>query len=117
MYSSVKRLCCLLPSIWAIIIVLNFYCLTWAQSVEPNSQKDKTAISTENKETTGSPSDIPPKEISKDPAKVDQVGQKVGQQIDDITQQASSRIGSWINAKVFAGITWFKLIICLLLLF
>jgi len=37
--------------------------------------------------------------------------------MDNFTQQASSRIGGWINAKVFAGITWLKLILSLFLLF
>ncbi len=117
MYSFVKRLCSILLSISVILIILNFYWPTWAQSVQPNSQKDKAATSTENKTNTESSSDLAAKEIPKEPKKVDQVGQKVGQQIDDITQQASSRIGPWINAKVFAGITWLKLILCLLLLF
>jgi MscS family membrane protein len=117
MYSFVKRLCSILFSISVILIILNFYWPTWAQSVQPNSQKDKAATSTENKTNTESSSDLAAKEIPKEPKKVDQVGQKVGQQIDDITQQASSRIGPWINAKVFAGITWLKLILCLLLLF
>ena len=117
MYIYQKRLYSILFSISIMLFVLNFYGLTWSQSLEPNSQKDKAAAATENKATTESPSELTTKELPKEPKKVDQVGQKVGEQIDDITKQASSRIGSWINAKIFAGITWFKLIICLLLLF
>ena len=117
MCSSVKRLCRILLSISLIFVMLNICRPTWAQIVEPNFQKDKTNTSTETKTNTESPSDLTSKEIPNEPKKVDQVGQRVGQQIDDITQQASSRIGSWINATVFAGITWFKLILCLFLLF
>lgn len=79
--------------------------------------KDQTAISIGKKTNTESPSESPADQISKEPDRIDQVGEKVGQQIDDITQRASSRIGSWINAEVFSGITWFKLILCLFLLF
>ena len=117
MNSSVKRLYSLLLSISVILILLNFYWPIWAQSSEPNSQKDKTATSTENIINTESSPDLAAKETPKEPKKVDQVGEKVGQQIDDITQQATSRMGPWINAKVFSGITWFKLILCLFLLF
>jgi MscS family membrane protein len=115
MNAFVKKLCTLLLSISVILILLNFYRPTWAQSVALNSQKDKTATAAENK--TEASSDLAAKETPKDPKKVDLVGKKVGQQIDDITQQATSRIGPWINAKLFAGITWFKLILCLFLLF
>ena len=113
MYIHQKRLYSILFLILIILFVLNFYGLTWSQSSEPNLQKDKIAAATENKATTESQSELTTKELPKEPKKVDQVGQKVGEQIDDITLQASARIGSWINAKVFAGITWFKLIICL----
>ena len=117
MYLPLIRPCRILLFISVILIILNFYWPTWAQSVEPNSQKDKTATFTENKTNAESSSGLAAKEIPKETKKVDQVGRKVGQQIDDITQQATSRIGPWINAKVFSGITWFKLILCLFLLF
>ncbi len=114
---TVKRLCCISLPILVIFSVINFSCPTWAQSTGSNTNKVKTATSSENRSNTESPSDLTTKEIPKDPKKVDQVGQKVGQQIDDFTQRASSRIGGWINAKVIAGITWLKLILSLLLLF
>jgi MscS family membrane protein len=114
MNPTVKRLWSILLPILAVLLVINVYLPTWAQSVESNSEKDEIATSIENKTNTESPSDENIPEQSK---MVDQTGDKVGQQIDKFTQQASSRIGSWINAKVFAGITWLKLIVCLLLLF
>lgn len=117
MRSTVKRLCSILFCISVICLILSFYWPIWAQSVESNSQKDKTATSTENKSNTESPSELPEKEIPKQPTKIDLTGEKVGQQIDIFTQQASSRIGGWINEKVFAGITWIKLILSLFLLF
>jgi MscS family membrane protein len=117
MYSNVKRLCSLSLLILVIHIVLSFYWPTWAQSAEPDFQKDQTTNSVEKNTNTESPSESPADQISKKPDKIDQVGEKVGQQIDGITQQASSRIGPWINAEVFSGISWFKLILCLFLLF
>jgi len=117
MCSNAKRLCSILLSISVICLILNFYWPTWAQNFEPNSQKGKTATSIENKTNTESPSDLPEKEIPKEPKKIDQVGEKVGHQIDDFTQKASSRIGAWINSKAFYGITWLKLILSFLLLF
>jgi len=117
MCPTVKRLCSILLSISVICLILNFYWPIWAQSVESNSQKDKTATSIENKTNTESPSDLPAKEIPKKPKKIDQVGEKVGHQIDDFTQKASSRIGAWINLKAIYGITWLKLVLSFLLLF
>ena len=114
---TVKRLCCISLPILVIFLVLNFYLPTRAQGIESNTEKVETATSTENKSNTQSPSDRPAKEIPKQPTKVDLAGKKVGQQIDNLTQQASSRLGDWINAEVFAGITWIKLILSLLLLF
>ena len=114
---TVKRLCCISLPILVFFLVLNFYLPTGAQGIESNTEKVETATSTENKSNTESPSELPAKEIPKQPTKVDLAGEKVGQQIDNFAQQASSRIGSWINAKVFAGITWLKLILSLFLLF
>ena len=117
MNAFVKKLCTLLLSFSLVLILLICYRPTWAQSDEHNTQKDNATTSSENKTNSELPSDPAAKETTKDPKKVDRVGKKVGQQIDDLTRQATSRIGTWINAKVFAGITWFKLILCLFLLF
>ncbi len=112
---TVKRLCCISLPILVIFLVLNFYLPTRAQGIESNTKKVETATPTEKKSNTQSPSDRP--EIPEQPTTVDLAGEKVGQQIDNFTQQASTRLGGWINAKVFAGITWIKLILSFLLLF
>ncbi len=114
---TVKRLCCISFPILVIFLVLTFYLPARGQSVESNTKKVQTTTSAETKSKTESPSDLPAKEIPEEPTKVDVAGEKVGQQIDNFTQQASSRIGGWIDAKAFAGITWLKLILSLLLLF
>jgi MscS family membrane protein len=89
----------------------------WAQSVESPSGKNKTAPAAENITNIESESDLLSNENSTDPNRVDQVGEKIGKQVDDLTQKTSSRFGAWINTKVFYGISWLKLIGCFLLLF
>ena len=49
--------------------------------------------------------------------KIDQAGETVGKKIDNFTEAASEKVGHWINAKIFGGITWLKLIISFILLF
>ena len=114
---NVKRLYCISLPFLVFFLVLTFYKPTRAKSVESNTEKVDTTTSAENKSNTESSLDLSANEIPQQSSKFDLTGDEVGQQIDKFTQQASSRIGSWINAKVFAGITWFKLIVCLLLLF
>ena len=117
MYSPLKRLCSITFPILVIFLFFNFCLPIWAQSGESNSEKAEKASSAENKTNTESPSGLAANEIPKEPKKIDEVGEKVGHEIDDFSQKASSRIGAWINTKVFYGITWLKLILCLLLLF
>jgi MscS family membrane protein len=114
---TVKRLFCISRPLLVIFLILIFHLPTWAQSVGSNTEKIEKATSTENKSNTESPSDLPAKEIPEQPTKFDLAGEKVGQQLDYFTSRASSRIGGWINAKVFAGISWLKLILSLFLLF
>lgn len=114
---TVKRCCCISLPILVIFAFIIFSCPTWAQRTESNTEKVEKAASSENRSNTESPSELTNKEVPIEPKKVDEVGHKVGQQIDDITRQASSRVGSWINAKIFAEITWLKLILSLLMLF
>lgn len=117
MYCPVKRPSSISLPVLVIFLLLNFCLPIWAQSVEPNSVKGEIATSTENKTNTVTLSNRTAKKIPKEPEMVDRVGEKVGHQIDDLTQKASSQIGAWINTKAFYGITWFKLILCFLLLF
>lgn len=51
------------------------------------------------------------------PKTLDRAGEKISDGIDRFGQTAASQFGGWINAEVFAGITWLKLLFCLLLLF
>jgi MscS family membrane protein len=114
---SLKRLNRNLLFISVVLLGLNFYGLTWSQSVASDSQQDKTAASSENKATNEASSEPTTQGAPEESKTVDKIGEKVGQQIDDITQQASSQIGSLTSARVFFGITWLKLILCLGMLF
>jgi MscS family membrane protein len=117
MYSPVKRLCSLPIHVLVIVLLLNFCLPIWAQRVEFNSEKVEIAASSENKTNTESPSGLAANEIPEEPKKIDEVGEKVGQEIDDFSQKASLRVGAWVNTKTFYGITWLKLILCFLMLF
>lgn len=48
---------------------------------------------------------------------LERTGEKISSGIDRFGKQAESHFGAWINTPVFAGITWLKLLFCLLLLF
>ncbi|MEJ5366302.1 MAG: hypothetical protein WHS86_14475 [Desulfosoma sp.] len=49
--------------------------------------------------------------------KIDQAAQKIGANIDQMSQKASRRLGKWVDANVLYGISWLKLMICAGLLF
>ena len=49
--------------------------------------------------------------------KIDEAGSIVGEKIEQIGTKASDRLGGWINSKVFIGISWLKLLFCLMLIF
>ena len=114
---SLKRLNRFLLFVAMILLMLSFYGVTWSQSVTPASPKDRTATSTANQPATESPTEPATTELPEGPKMVDTIGEKVGQQIDGLTQKAASRVGSWTDARVIFGITWLKLILCFCMLF
>lgn len=48
---------------------------------------------------------------------IDKAGESLGKSIDKLSRKASLKVGPWIEAEVFAGITWLKLLFCLFLCF
>jgi MscS family membrane protein len=48
---------------------------------------------------------------------VDKAGERIGKGIDKFGSSAALKIGKWIEVEIFAGITWLKLLFCLLLTF
>ncbi|SMC24431.1 MscS family membrane protein [Desulfacinum hydrothermale DSM 13146] len=49
--------------------------------------------------------------------KIDQAAQRIGANIDRMSEKASRSLGKWVDAKVFYGISWLKLMVCAGLLF
>jgi MscS family membrane protein len=49
--------------------------------------------------------------------RIDEAGNKVGEKIEQLGKKASDRFGGWINGKLHFGISWIKLLFCLLLIF
>jgi MscS family membrane protein len=117
MYSNTKRLQFLLLSITAFYLFFNSHVSTWAQSGESRLAKNKTAPVAEELSKAESPPDRMTENIPVVPNKIDQAGEEIGNQVDDFTRKASSRVGTWIGQEAFSGITWLKLILCFLLLF
>jgi len=48
---------------------------------------------------------------------MDKAGESIGKGIDKLSHSASSKFGKWIEADIFTGITWLKLLFCLFLTF
>ncbi|MGD8343864.1 MAG: mechanosensitive ion channel family protein [Desulfobacterales bacterium] len=117
MVFNAKQFRYLLLSAAVICLLLNLQGLAWAQSAKSPPAKNNTAPAADKISKTTSPTDSPSKETAAAPNKVDRVGEKVGEQVDQFTRKASSLFGDWIAAKIFYGITWLKLILCFLLLF
>ena len=47
---------------------------------------------------------------------IDQAGEKISDSIDQIERWAALHLGDWIAHTTFAGITWLKLLFCMILL-
>jgi MscS family membrane protein len=47
---------------------------------------------------------------------IDQAGQKVSDVIETLERKSSQHLGAWVNQKVVSGISWLKLLFCLVLL-
>lgn len=55
------------------------------------------------------------KAVSLETEKIDEVGKKLGGNIDKMGKKASAGVGKWIDAKVYGSLSWLKLVICLVL--
>ena len=82
-------------------------CQTQAETGEPQASVPASAGQKEVEQV--------PK-VSSRTQKVDAASQRLGKEIDRFGDAAAHRLGNWVNAKVFAGITWVKLIVSFVLL-
>jgi len=48
---------------------------------------------------------------------MDKAGESIGKGLDQLSDKASSKFGKWMDADIFAGINWLKLLFCLFLIF
>lgn len=55
------------------------------------------------------PEDVP---VPINAEKIDEAGEALGKRIDHMGRNASIKVGRWIDAKAFYGITWLKLFVC-----
>jgi len=69
------------------------------------------------KETVAEQTPSDPKSIDLKPKALDKAGENLGKGIDKLSHTASFKIGNWIDVEIFSGITWLKLLFCLLLIF
>jgi hypothetical protein len=76
MNASANRPRIRLLSISVVLILLNFCWLSWAQGVNPHSQKKETISTGDTNTTADSPSDITTDKAPRDLKKVDLVGKK-----------------------------------------
>jgi len=111
-------------------ILLYFSIIFWVLSsgnpfAKPaaKGESPKESVSTQTAQTSENKIDSPQVEAEKNETHapkekaVDKAGERVGQQIDKFSRSASLKIGKWIEVEIFAGITWLKLLLCLLLTF
>ncbi|WP_245994473.1 mechanosensitive ion channel family protein [Desulfosoma caldarium] len=49
--------------------------------------------------------------------RIDETAKKIGSTLDNMSEKASRRLGTWVNARLFFGISWLKLLFCLGLVF
>jgi MscS family membrane protein len=95
---------------WALLFLFTVGLHLATPSGVMGQEKESAAVSTAVDKTSPGP--------ERDTTSViGEAGEKMGKGIDRLSQKASVRMGSWIDAKVFAGISWLKTIICLFLLF
>ncbi|MGD8741494.1 MAG: hypothetical protein PVG34_14345, partial [Desulfobacterales bacterium] len=117
MYFRSKQIRRLLWSAAAVCLLLNAPVSSWAKNIDYRLAFNKTASAAATKTKSESPPQRPAEDTPAAPDKIDEVGEKVDEKVDNFTRKASSLIGAWIDTKVFRDITWLKLILCLLLLF
>ena len=86
-------------------------------------ENPKESVSTQTAQTSENKINSPQIEAEKNDTPtpkekaVDKAGQRIGERIDKFSDAASSKLGKWIDTEVFLGITWLKLLFCLLLTF
>jgi len=99
--------------LWVLILLIGIFVSGGTNDVLCQTEKNA-----EMTEAVAESAPKPENEISViKTTKIGEAGKKMSRSIDELGQKASAHIGSWIDIKVFADITWLKLIVCLILVF
>jgi len=107
MQHKMKLVCCVL-----LVIGATLWLNALAQAFAQTAKQEEAPVTTN--QNLSSPKD----EVASSKIKeLDKAGERLGKGIERFSERASLHVGSWINAKVFAGISWLKLGFCLFLVF
>lgn len=107
MKRKMKLVCCVL-----LVIGATLWLNAPAQTVAQTAKQKEAHIAT-NHDVSSPKDEVASSEIKE----TDNAGETFGEEIERFSEKASLHVGSWINAKVFAGISWLKLGFCLFLVF
>ncbi len=88
-----------------VLFLIGIAANAFAQSSVPNTSKQEVKETIQRTDQ-----EIAPIKTEK----IDEVGGKVGASVDRIGETASSYFGKWITGQAFAGISWLKLLFCLI---
>jgi hypothetical protein len=101
------------------VIVLFFILLLPIVSLNVESGQNDLATAAVNKDTADK-ADSVEKERNRDMGvstqEADKIGNKLGEEIDNLSQRATSQFGDWMSINIYAGISWFKLFLILFLI-
>jgi len=98
---------------WALLLLAVFFQLCGPHEVSSQTHKKPEPTSKDGHTSPQAEGEEAP--VGKD--MIGDAGEKMSKSIDALSQKAASRLGSWVDAKVFAGISWLKLSLCFLLVF
>ncbi len=95
-----------------ILSVMVFFLLSVHMEIADAQTNTTTADQTQTAQES-----VQAEENKPDIGPIDQAGSQVGKTIDRFGAKASDRFGGWINSKVYDGISWLKILFCMLLVF
>jgi MscS family membrane protein len=99
----------ILKIILLVVIISSFFCQSVMAQTQPEPASGDTPPAVQEP--------VEERDLKPEIGKIDQAGNKVGETIEAFGEKASDRLGGWIGSKVYADISWLKLLFCLLLVF
>jgi MscS family membrane protein len=99
----------ILKIILLVVIISSSFCQSVMAQTQPEPASGDTPPAVQEP--------VEERDLKPEIGKIDQAGNKVGETIEAFGEKASDRLGGWIGSKVYADISWLKLLFCLLLVF